>query len=233
MRSSLRSPRGSGFGVLSLTKRRMRITEIFFSIQGESTRAGEPCVFVRLTGCTLRCVYCDTKYSYAGGRDMSLDDVLSTVADYPAKLVEVTGGEPLEQEDVYPLMNSLLDRGYSVMLETGGHVSIDRVPKSVMKIIDIKCPDSHEGHTVCWDNIELAEPHDEFKFVISSRRDYEWSRSIFLERLRSKKNPVLFSPAHDDLPAVNLARWILDDGLKVRLQLQLHKYIWGADVRGV
>jgi 7-carboxy-7-deazaguanine synthase len=211
----------------------MRITEIFFSIQGESTRAGEPCVFVRLTGCSLRCVYCDTKYSYAGGRDMSLDEVLSTVADYPAKLVEVTGGEPLEQEDVYPLMNSLLDRGYSVMLETGGHVSIDRVPKPVMKIIDIKCPDSHEGHTVCWDNIELAEPHDEFKFVISSRQDYEWSKSIYLERLRSKKNPVLFSPAHDDLPAVNLARWILDDGLKVRLQLQLHKYIWGADVRGV
>jgi 7-carboxy-7-deazaguanine synthase len=231
--SLLRSPRGSGFGVLSLTKHRMRITEIFFSIQGESTRAGEPCVFVRLTGCSLRCVYCDTKYSYAGGRDMSLDDVLSTVADYPAKLVEVTGGEPLEQEDVYPLMNSLLDRGYSVMLETGGHVSIDRVPKPVMKIIDIKCPDSHEGHTVCWDNIELAEPHDEFKFVISSRQDYEWSKSIYLDRLRSKKNPVLFSPAHDDLPAVNLARWILDDGLKVRLQLQLHKYIWGADVRGV
>ena len=211
----------------------MRITEIFFSIQGESTRAGEPCVFVRLTGCSLRCVYCDTKYSYAGGRDMSLEEVLSTVAVYPAKLVEVTGGEPLEQEDVYPLMNSLLDRGYSVMLETGGHVSIDRVPKPVMKIIDIKCPDSHEGHTVCWDNIELAEPHDEFKFVISSRQDYEWSKGIYLDRLRSKKNPVLFSPAHDDLPAVNLARWILDDGLKVRLQLQLHKYIWGADVRGV
>jgi 7-carboxy-7-deazaguanine synthase len=211
----------------------MRITEIFFSIQGESTRAGEPCVFVRLTGCSLRCVYCDTKYSYAGGRDMSLDEVLSTVANYPAKLVEVTGGEPLEQEDVYPLMNSLLDRGYTVMLETGGHVSIDRVPKPVMKIIDIKCPDSHEGHTVCWDNIELAEPHDEFKFVISSRQDYEWSKSIYLDRLRTKKNPVLFSPTHDDLPAVKLARWILDDGLKVRLQLQLHKYIWGADVRGV
>jgi 7-carboxy-7-deazaguanine synthase len=211
----------------------MRITEIFFSIQGESTRAGEPCVFVRLTGCSLRCVYCDTKYSYAGGRDMSLDDVLSTVAGYPAKLVEVTGGEPLEQDDVYPLMNSLLDRGYSVMLETGGHVSIDRVPKAVVKIIDIKCPDSHEGHTVCWDNIGLAEPHDEFKFVISSREDYEWSKGVYLDRLRSRKNAVLFSPSHDDLPAVDLARWILDDGLKVRLQLQLHKYIWGADVRGV
>jgi 7-carboxy-7-deazaguanine synthase len=211
----------------------MRITEIFFSIQGESTHAGEPCVFVRLTGCSLRCVYCDTKYSYAGGRDMSLEDVLSTVAGYPAKLVEVTGGEPLEQEEVYPLMNSLLDRGYSVMLETGGHVNIDRVPKPVVKIIDIKCPDSHEGHTMCWENIELAEPHDEFKFVISSREDYEWSKNVYLDKLRHKKNPVLFSPSHDDLPAVNLARWILDDGLKVRLQLQLHKYIWGADVRGV
>jgi 7-carboxy-7-deazaguanine synthase len=211
----------------------MRITEIFFSIQGESTHAGEPCVFVRLTGCSLRCVYCDTKYSYAGGRDMSLEDVLFTVASHPAKLVEVTGGEPLEQEEVYPLMNSLLDRGYSVMLETGGHVNIDRVPKAVVKIIDIKCPDSHEGHTMCWENIELAEAHDEFKFVISSRQDYEWSKAVYLEKLRDKKNPVLFSPSHDDLPAVNLARWILEDGLKVRLQLQLHKYIWGADVRGV
>src|ERR1044071_6497247 len=156
----------------------MRITEIFFSIQGESTRAGEPCVFVRLTGCSLRCVYCDTKYSYGGGRDMPLEEVLSVVAGYPAKLVEVTGGEPLEQEEVYALMNSLLDRGYSVMLETGGHVSVARVPKAVIKIIDIKCPDSHESDVACWDNIELAEPHDEFKFVISSRSDYEWSKRV-------------------------------------------------------
>jgi 7-carboxy-7-deazaguanine synthase len=211
----------------------MRVTEIFFSIQGESTHAGKPCVFVRLTGCSLRCVYCDTKYSYAGGQEMSLDEVLSAVARNPAKLVEVTGGEPLEQEEVYPLMDSLLSRGYTVMLETGGHVSVARVPKSVIKIIDIKCPDSHEGHTVCWENIELAAPADEFKFVISSRADYDWSKKIYLERLRDRPNPVLFSPSHDDLPAVNLARWILDDGLPVRLQLQIHKYIWGPDVRGV
>jgi 7-carboxy-7-deazaguanine synthase len=211
----------------------MRITEIFFSIQGESTHAGEPCVFVRLTGCSLRCVYCDTKYSYAGGNEMSLDEVLSVVARHPAKLVEVTGGEPLEQAEVYPLMNSLLDRGYTVMLETGGHVSVERVPRPVIKIIDIKCPDSHEGHTVCWENIELAEPHDEFKFVISSRADYDWSKGVYVEKLRHKPNPVLFSPSHDELPAIELARWILEDGLPVRLQLQLHKYIWGADVRGV
>ena len=211
----------------------MRITEIFFSIQGESTHAGEPCVFVRLTGCSLRCVYCDTKYSYAGGREMQLDEVLSVVAGYPARLVEVTGGEPLEQEQVYPLMQSLLDRGYRVMLETGGHVSVARVPKAVIKVIDIKCPDSREGHTVFWENIDFAEQHDEFKFVISSRADYEWSRGIYLDRFRDRKNAVLFSPSHDQLPAVNLARWILEDGLPVRLQLQIHKYIWGADVRGV
>ena len=211
----------------------MRVTEIFFSIQGESTHAGKPCVFVRLTGCSLRCVYCDTKYSYAGGREMSLAEVLAAVESHPAKLVEVTGGEPLEQVEVYPLMNSLLDRGYTVMLETGGHVSVSRVPKPVIKIIDIKCPDSHEGHTVCWENIDLAQPDDEFKFVISSRADYDWSKNIYLEKFFTKPNPVLFSPSHDDLPAVNLARWILDDGLPVRLQLQIHKYIWGADVRGV
>lgn len=211
----------------------MRVTEIFFSIQGESTHAGRPCVFVRLTGCSLRCVYCDTKYSYAGGSEMPLDQVLSVVASHPAKLVEVTGGEPLEQEEVYPLMSSLLDRGYTVMLETGGHVSVARVPKPVIKIIDLKCPDSREGHTICWENVDLAGPQDEFKFVISSREDYEWSKRIYLEKLRGKPNPVLFSPSHDDLPAVNLARWILEDGLPVRLQLQIHKYIWGADVRGV
>jgi len=211
----------------------MRITEIFFSIQGESTRAGEPCIFVRLTGCSLRCGYCDTKYSYAGGREMELEEVLASVSGYPAGLVEVTGGEPLEQEEVYPLMNALLSRGYSVMLETGGHVNIARVPKAVKKIIDIKCPDSREGHSICWENIALAEPHDEFKFVISSRVDYEWSRGIYRESLRTKANPVLFSPSHDELKPEDLARWILDDGLAVRLQLQIHKYIWGADVRGV
>jgi 7-carboxy-7-deazaguanine synthase len=211
----------------------MRVTEIFFSIQGESTHAGRPCVFVRLTGCSLRCVYCDTKYSYAGGREIPLDEVMSIVAGYPARLVEVTGGEPLEQEEVYPLMSALLDRGYSVMLETGGHIPVDRVPKPVIKIIDIKCPDSREGHTVRWENIDLAAPHDEFKFVISSRADYEWSKEIYRQKLQSKNNAVLFSPSHDDLRAVDLARWILEDGLPVRLQLQIHKYIWGPDARGV
>jgi 7-carboxy-7-deazaguanine synthase len=211
----------------------MRITEIFFSIQGESSHVGKPCVFVRLTGCSLRCVWCDTKYSYAGGREMTGDDVLNEVEKYPAKLVEITGGEPLEQEAVYPLMETLLARRYTVMLETGGHVKIHRVPASVIKIIDIKCPDSREADKNCWANLDLAQAHDEFKFVIASRADYDWARGVYREMLQSKPNVTLFSPAHDDLPPATLARWILEDGLPVRLQLQVHKYIWGADARGV
>lgn len=211
----------------------MRITEIFFSIQGESTHVGKPCVFVRLTGCSLRCGYCDTKYSYSGGQELSLDDVLKTVASYPAKLVEVTGGEPLEQEGVYALLSGLLERNYTVMLETGGHVRIDRVPGPVIKIIDIKTPGSHEGETFQWENLQLTQPHDEFKFVVTSRSDYEWSRGIVREKLRNLPNPILFSPSHEELPARELAAWILEDSLPVRLQLQVHKYIWGAAVRGV
>jgi 7-carboxy-7-deazaguanine synthase len=211
----------------------MRITEIFFSIQGESTHVGKPCVFVRLTGCSLRCGYCDTKYSYTGGKDMTVEEVLSEVASYPAKLVEVTGGEPLEQEAVYPLMSALIDRGYTVMLETGGHVPIEKVPKQVIKIIDIKTPDSREADTFHWANLELAQPHDEFKFVIVSRSDYEWSRDVVRNTLKDRPNPILFSPSHEELPAKDLAAWVLGDNLPVRLQLQAHKYIWGADVHGV
>jgi 7-carboxy-7-deazaguanine synthase len=211
----------------------MRITEIFYSIQGESTHSGKPCVFVRLTGCSLRCGYCDTKYSYSGGTEMPLEEVLAKVASYPARLVEITGGEPLEQEAVYPLMEALLQKQYAVMLETGGHVSIARVPQPVIKVIDIKTPDSQEGGTFFMENLDLAVPHDEFKFVISTRSDYEWSRQFVAQHLKDRLNPVLFSPSHDELPAKDLARWILEDNLPVRLQLQAHKYIWGADVRGV
>jgi 7-carboxy-7-deazaguanine synthase len=211
----------------------VRITEIFFSIQGESSHVGKPCVFVRLTGCSLRCVWCDTKYSYFGGREQTQAEVLAEVEKYPAKLVEITGGEPLEQDEVYPLMQTLLDRGYTVMLETGGHVRIDRVPASVIKIIDVKCPDSREAERNCWDNVELAQPHDEFKFVIATRTDYDWAKETYNRRLRSKPNVTLFSPSHEDLPPVHLSQWILADGLPVRLQLQIHKYIWGADARGV
>ena len=190
-------------------------------------------MFVRLTGCSLRCGYCDTKYSYSGGEEQSLEEVLATVGAYPAKLVEVTGGEPLEQEAVYPLMDALLTRGYTVMLETGGHVSIERVPAPVIKIIDIKTPDSGEPDTFHWPNITLAATHDEFKFVITSRADYEWSRAVVQEKLHNRPQTLLFSPSHDELPAKDLAAWVLADNLPVRLQVQAHKYIWGADVRGV
>jgi 7-carboxy-7-deazaguanine synthase len=211
----------------------MRVTEIFFSIQGESSHAGKPCVFVRLTGCALRCVYCDTKYSYAGGKEMTLSDVVSAVESYPARLVEITGGEPLEQDEAYPLMETLLGKGYTVMLETGGHVGIERVPAAVIKIVDIKCPASGESHTMRWENLDLVQPHDEFKFVVRSREDYEWSCAVIRERLAGKPNVILFSPSHDELAPVELAKWILQDGIPARLQLQLHKYIWGANVRGV
>src|SRR4026209_1475640 len=195
----------------------MRITEIFFSIQGESTHVGKPCVFVRLTGCSLRCGYCDTKYSYSGGEEMSPQEVLSKVASFPGRLVEMTGGEPLEQEEAYPLMSAFLEKGYTVMLETGGHVGIERVPKQVIKIIDIKTPESREGDTFRWENIELAEPHDEFKFVIVSRSDYEWSRDVFRRKLQNLPNSVLFSPSYEELAAKDLAAWILEDNLPVRL----------------
>jgi len=211
----------------------MRVTEIFFSIQGESSHVGKPCVFVRLTGCSLRCVWCDTKYAFAGGKEMSLEAVLASVEEHPTRLVEITGGEPLEQDEAYPLMESLLARNYTVMLETGGHVRLDRVPPAVVKIIDIKCPDSGEGHTFCWENIEIAAAHDEFKFVIASRKDYEWSRDVVRNQLRGRSNTVLFSPAHEEIPPRQLTEWVLADGLPVRVQLQIHKYIWGAHVRGV
>jgi len=175
----------------------MRITEIFFSVQGESSHVGKPCVFVRLTGCSLRCVWCDTKYAFGGGKEMTVDDVITEVERHPVRLVEITGGEPLEQESVYPLMETLLGRGHTVMLETGGHVWIDRVPMPVIKIIDVKCPDSGEGETFCAENLALVQPHDEFKFVIASRQDYEWAREFVCRRLTGVPNTILFSPSHD------------------------------------
>jgi 7-carboxy-7-deazaguanine synthase len=164
---------------------------------------------------------------------MQLEDVLAAVEQHPTRLVEITGGAPLEQDEAYPLMESLLTRKYTVMLETGGHVRLDRVPPAVIKIIDVKCPDSGEGHTFCWENIALAAPHDEFKFVIASRKYYEWSRDVVRTQLRGSSNTILFSPAHEELPPRQLAEWVLADGLPVLVQLQIHKYIWGADVRGV
>ena len=212
----------------------LTINEIFHSIQGESTHAGRPCVFVRLTACDLRCSWCDTPYAFTEGSKMSLDAIVSQVEQYGCDLVEITGGEPLLQRDVYPLMEQLLAAGRTVMLETGGHVSIRDVPARVIRIVDVKCPGSGEAAKMHWENLELLTPQDEVKFVIRDRADYEYARGVVARhRLADRAAAVLFSPAHDVLPAKDLAGWILEDRLPVRLQLQVHKFIWSADTRGV
>jgi len=212
----------------------LTINEIFYSIQGESTRAGRPCTFVRLTACDLRCSWCDTEYAFHEGRKMSLDEVLAVVSQHRCDLVEITGGEPLLQDDVYPLMDRLLDQGRTVLLETGGHRSIERVPAAVVKIVDIKCPGSGEADKNDWSNIERLAPHDEVKFVVRDRADYEFARDVIARKnLASRVAAVLISPVHGDLDLKTLSEWILDDHLPVRLQPQLHKYIWSPTTRGV
>jgi 7-carboxy-7-deazaguanine synthase len=212
----------------------LSVNEIFYSIQGESTFAGRPCVFVRLAGCDLRCSWCDTPYAFNEGEKMSVDDVLNHVDRYASPLVEVTGGEPLLQEDVYPLMQSLLDSGRTVLLETGGQVDLSRVPGGVIKVMDIKCPGSGESTRNDWANIDRLGPRDQVKFVIQDRADYEFAREIVTRHALDRRcGAVLFSPVHGVLPPKDLSEWILDDHLPVRIQLQIHKHIWGADVRGV
>jgi 7-carboxy-7-deazaguanine synthase len=212
----------------------LTVNEIFHSIQGESTHVGRPCVFVRLTACDLRCSWCDTPYAFHEGKKMGVDEVVEQVRGYGCNVVEITGGEPLLQKDVYPLMARLLAEGHTVLLETGGHVSVDQVPSCVYRVIDVKCPGSGEDAKNCWGNLDRLTERDEIKFVIKGRSDYEYARSV-VDRygLVGRCAAVLFSPVHGVLDPRDLARWILDDRLAVRLQLQAHKYIWGADVRGV
>jgi 7-carboxy-7-deazaguanine synthase len=212
----------------------LTVNEIFHSIQGESTRAGRPCVFVRLTACDLRCSWCDTSYAFHEGRKMTVEDVVAQVTERDCELVEITGGEPLLQEDVYALMDRLLGLGRTVMLETGGHRSIERVPREVLKIVDVKCPGSGECHRNDWSNLDRLAVHDEVKFVLRDRTDYEFARDVMTRHgLASRTAAVLMSPVHGVMHPRTLAEWILADGLPVRLQLQLHKYIWDPDVRGV
>ena len=210
------------------------MNEIFYSIQGESTFAGQPCVFVRLTACDLRCSWCDTGYAFYEGSKRSLDEVLAEVERAACPLVEVTGGEPLLQEEVYPLMQSLLDRGKTVLLETGGHRSTARVPEAVVTILDVKCPGSGEAHRNDWSNLERLRPHDEVKFVVKDRADYEFARDVIAShRLGGRVAAVHLSPVHGVLDLRQLADWVLSDRLAVRLQPQLHKYIWDPGTRGV
>jgi 7-carboxy-7-deazaguanine synthase len=212
----------------------LTVNEIFHSIQGESTHAGQLCVFVRLTACDLRCTWCDTPYAFHEGRKMSVDEVVAAVEAFGSPLVEITGGEPLLQDDVYPLMNRLLASGRTVMLETGGHRPTTRVPASVRKIVDVKCPASGESSKNDWSNLERLEPHDEVKFVIQDRADYEFARDVIARYdLPSKVAAVLMSPVHGVLDPKVLSEWMLSDRLPARLQLQLHKYIWSPSTRGV
>jgi 7-carboxy-7-deazaguanine synthase len=212
----------------------LTINEIFYSIQGESTRAGEPCVFVRLTACDLRCSWCDTPYAFTEGRKMSIDEVIAAVDAHDCPLVEITGGEPLLQEEVYPLMDRLLAGGRTVMLETGGHRPIARVPREVKKIVDVKCPGSGESAKNDWNNLALLAPHDEVKFVVADRVDYEFARDVIARYdLANRAGAVLMSPVHGVLDPKTLSEWMLADHLPARLQLQLHKYIWSPSTRGV
>jgi 7-carboxy-7-deazaguanine synthase len=212
----------------------LSVNEIFYSIQGESTYAGKPCVFVRLAGCDLRCTWCDTAYAFNEGRRMSVEDVVHQVEGYGSPLVEVTGGEPLLQEDVYPLMERLLDGGRTVLLETGGQINVSRVPGAVVKVLDVKCPGSGESDKVEWGNIDRLGSRDQVKFVIQDRADYEFARDVATRYALDRRcAAVLFSPVHGVMEAQELSKWILEDRLPVRLQLQIHKHIWGANVRGV
>ena len=212
----------------------LTVNEIFHSIQGESTHAGRPCVFVRLTACDLRCSWCDTPYAFHEGRKMSVDEVVGRVREYGCDVVEITGGEPLLQKEVYPLMQRLLDEGCTVMLETGGHLSVEAVPGAVIRVIDVKCPGSGESAKNHWGNLDHLRPTDEVKFVIKDRADYEYARDVVAKHeLTGRCAAVHFSPVHGVQNARTLAEWILADKLPVRLQLQAHKYIWDPQTRGV
>jgi len=205
------------------------ISEIFLSLQGESSLAGVPCVFVRLAGCDLRCYWCDTSYAFSGGTRMNLEEILQEVAKYQVRLVEITGGEPLLQGNSLKLMDRLLDSGYRVMLETGGHKSIAEVDRRVKIICDIKCPGSGMAGKNLWENLSLLKPDDEIKFVLAGRDDYNWAVDIVRKYNLGSSHTVLFSPVEEHLPVRDLAEWILRDRVPVRLQVQLHRVIWGGE----
>ena len=211
----------------------LEVTEIYKSVQGESTYMGLPCIFIRLTGCNLRCVWCDTTHAFHDGEKLSILQIIDKVKSYDIKLVEITGGEPLLQKEVFPLMESLLKNEFKVMLETSGSLAINNVPAKVIKIIDLKCPGSGEENKNLWENLNHLTPTDEIKFVIADKADYEWSKKVLQDYELDKKVPVLFSPVFEKLKLKDLTEWILEDNLPVRIHTQLHKYIWDQKTIGV
>lgn len=205
----------------------LKIFEIFHSLQGETSRMGLPTVFVRLTGCPMRCTYCDTEYAFSGGGNMEIAEILQKVANFGTRYVTVTGGEPLAQKECYTLLQALCDEGYSVSLETGGKMDIAPVDARVSVILDIKTPASGEEKNMLWTNVDHVKPKDEIKFVLCNRTDYDWAKAKMVELKLVEKCPILLSPSYHDLPAETLAAWVLADKLPVRMQLQLHKILWG------
>lgn len=206
---------------------KLKINEIFYSIQGESSYAGLPCIFIRLTYCNLRCSYCDTDYAFYNGTDMKISEIISDINKYPTELIMITGGEPLLQENCIHLMQELLNKNYSVMLETSGSLKLKDVPKSVIKIVDFKCPTSNMMNKNDWTIITDIQKEDEIKFVIANKEDYDWSKKMIKKYNLNKVCPILFSPVYNKIDMSTLADWILKDGLNVKLQMQLHKHIWG------
>lgn len=206
-----------------------RITEIFYSLQGESRTVGLPTVFVRLTGCPLRCGYCDTEYAFHGGEKMDIEEIVAKVAEYNPRYVCVTGGEPLAQPNCIPLLDALCDQGYEVSLETSGAMDISKVDKRVSRVMDIKTPGSGEESKNRYENIELLKAHDQLKFVVCHRNDYDWAKEQLSQHQLNERCEVLFSPIHGQLQPAELAEWIVEDNLPVRMQIQMHKYLWGEE----
>jgi len=215
------------------SSQKIKVNEIFYSIQGESSFAGLPCVFIRFTHCNLRCNYCDTEYAFYDGKELTIDEIIKEVDQYKCHLVEITGGEPLLQENIYPLIQDLFNHNYEVLLETGGHLDISQIDKRVKIIMDIKCPSSGESDKVLWSNLENLNSTTELKFVIGDKNDFDWSISVIEKNKLNQKNKIIFSPVFGQLENEKLADWILESKLPIRMQLQIHKYIWHPDKKGV
>ena len=211
----------------------LKINEIYYSVQGESTHMGRPCVFIRLTYCNLRCTYCDTEYAFYEGKDMEITHIMNEIKQWDCNLVEVTGGEPLFQDECINLLNELVNSNYEVMLETGGSLSISDVPKKVIKIVDFKCPSSAMEKKNLWSIVEDLQPNDEVKFVIGNREDFDWAKDRIIEYSLDKICTLLFSPTFENIDPQLMVEWILAENLPVRMQMQMHKMIWSPDKQGV
>ena len=211
----------------------LKVNEIYYSIQGESTHAGKPCIFIRLTYCNLRCTYCDTEYAFYDGKDMEIHEIIKEIAKWNCQLVEITGGEPLMQDMCIDLLQELVTKKYNIMLETSGSLSIAKVPREVIKIIDFKCPSSKMDKKNLWTIIKYIQPYDEIKFVIGNREDFDWAKGKIIEYQLDSICTILFSPTYGKINPQKIVKWILEENLPVRMQLQLHKVIWQPEQIGV